>query len=223
MWWKQPTFQSQTRCQAPFGSRQVLVRRCGIRSFNLRRDARPLSAHVSRAVCIRVDRFQSQTRCQAPFGTISAGRCLWSLSVSISDEMPGPFRHARRPANVSREYGFNLRRDARPLSACIGLTSPNKLRTRFNLRRDARPLSAYDDLPGGDMPHASFQSQTRCQAPFGLRYSHCKMEVRWVSISDEMPGPFRRQSARASTKTRLAVSISDEMPGPFRLVKSVLI
>jgi hypothetical protein len=38
-----------------------------------------------------------------------------------------------------------------------------------------------------------------------------------VSISDEMPGPWRLEISDKSHRTFYLVSISDEMPGPWRL------
>src|SRR5947209_186291 len=37
-----------------------------------------------------------------------------------------------------------------------------------------------------------------------------------VSISDEMPGPWRRPPHKNIVPNQVAVSISDEMPGPWR-------
>src|SRR5207248_8548406 len=83
--------------------------------FNLRRDARPLATLKKLVV----------DQCHLP--------------VSISDEMPGPWRQDRVTAS--------------------GLGSK-----RFNLRRDARPLATLSDI--GQRPsQPEFQSQTRCQAP----------------------------------------------------------
>src|SRR6266513_1750704 len=84
-------------------------------------------------------KFQSQTRCQAPGDSPSPFALKISLFISISDEMPGPWR---LPAH---EYWMCIDRN-------------------FNLRRDARPLATSGRLQLVDAYH-EFQSQTRCQAP----------------------------------------------------------
>ncbi len=159
-------FQSQTRCQAPFGLRHQLVRHCGIRSFNLRRDARPLSAYRCKPFHLTNTLFQSQTRCQAPFGCEWLGapvheswfqsqtRCqapfgvilelvtVHHYRVSISDEMPGPFR--LRQDETARAQGAEFQSQTR-CQAPFGPANPFREMApeqRFNLRRDARPLSA---------------------------------------------------------------------------------
>src|SRR5436309_2804711 len=85
-------FQSQTRCQAPGDQELALYPLKHIEGFNLRRDARPLATGL--LFC---------------FG-------LKEFFVSISDEMPGPWRLGVDRASRALVAGFNLRRDARPLA-----------------------------------------------------------------------------------------------------------
>src|SRR6266567_1646738 len=70
--------------------------------------------------------FQSQTRCQAPgdVGIYRAGRTIYE--ISISDEMPGPWRlwHVLRDRAI--DSYFNLSRDARPLATAVRLVWPVK-------------------------------------------------------------------------------------------------
>ena len=150
-------FQSQARCQAP-GDSAV-------------------------AVQYRLPVFQSQARCQAPGDARSCIAITTSFHVSISSEMPGPWRRMkiwaccdmsvsissempgpwRRRASLHHrnEESFNLKRDARPL-ATPGIRRQSS--AGFNLKRDARPLATY------------------------LIFS---MSLLVVSISSEMPGPWR--------------------------------
>src|SRR5206468_1934062 len=87
-----PMFQSQARCQAPGDRHRSTEKARGASSFNLRRDARPLATlcEVHRALIFRV--FQSQARCQAPGDLTWLELLLVHLEVSISGEMPGPWR-----------------------------------------------------------------------------------------------------------------------------------
>ncbi len=84
--------------------------------------------------------------------------------ISISDEMPGPWRRLAVPQELSAFADFNLRRDARPLA------TPDAL-ARETL---SRQISISDEMPGPwrrtalllwKKTVAIFQSQTRCQAP----------------------------------------------------------
>src|SRR2546429_1880075 len=83
--------------------------------------------------------FQSQKRCQAPGDWREDGYHKFWEFISISDEMPGPWRRYMFFLAIAPPDNFNLRRDARPLA-----TEPLAVFTGF---KDA------------------FQSQTRCQAP----------------------------------------------------------
>src|SRR5437868_1478010 len=60
--------------------------------------------------------------------------------ISISDEMTGPWRQLLfQPSRFVLIY-FNLRRDARPLATRYGQRA-RLCKDDFNLRRDARPLA----------------------------------------------------------------------------------
>src|SRR6266567_2168374 len=83
--------------------------------FNLRRDARPLATPPN------------------------VTQLLADGLISISDEMPGPWRLHHAGLLVIHASYFNLRRDARPLATRAG--------------REPR------------FEAVEFQSQTRCQAP----------------------------------------------------------
>src|SRR5205823_6584936 len=63
----------------------------------------------------------------------------WSR-VSISDEMPGPWRPRTSSRCLQPFRRFNLRRDARPLATLCRLLWRCPWGC-FNLRRDARPLA----------------------------------------------------------------------------------
>src|SRR6266699_656885 len=86
--------------------------------------------------------------------------------------------------------------------------------SHFNLRRDARPL-ATKAFTAFNIPSKQFQSQTRCQAPGDLLSGNCLFLLRGISISDEMPGPWRLNLPPLATGEQ-GISISDEMPGPWR-------
>src|SRR2546423_15719905 len=66
----------------------------------------------------------------------------------------------------------------------------------FNLRRDARPLATP-------------------------RISGFSISCVSISISDEMPGPWR-QGSSCLHEPSAVISISDEMPGPWRLIFDIL-
>jgi len=139
-------------------------------------------------------RFQSQTRCQAPGDAqrCSCGRRRWLY--------------------------FNLRRDARPLATLAlraDLLSPMLFQSQtrcqapgddidsdeykqwwgnFNLRRDARPLATHKTMRAA-VARLEFQSQTRCQAPGDVGLATVAFVAMKISISDEMPGPWRLRCA----------------------------
>src|SRR6266699_3258574 len=255
-------FQSQTRCQAPGDSATIrldfsgdsisisdempgpwrrssrLSSSCARFYFNLRRDARPLATGSLAIAQVKVWLFQSQTRCQA-LGSLSPARIELIVplfqsqtrcqapgdhehdryaehdhKISISDEMPGPWRPQHPFAGCLCARYFNLRRDARPLATTI-VNSVATPFMDFNLRRDARPLatsssrntceasryiSISDEMPGPwrrlsltQQPDGDtiFQSQTRCQAPGDAEIKSCCLDSLIISISDEMPGPWR--------------------------------
>ncbi len=164
--------------------------------------------------------FQSQTRCQAPGDHEHDRYAEHDHKISISDEMPGPWRPQHPFAGCLCARYFNLRRDARPLATTI-VNSVATPFMDFNLRRDARPL-------------ATSSSRNTCEAS------------RYISISDEKPGPWRRLSLtqqpdgdtifQSQTRSQapgdaeiksccldsLIISISDEMPGPWRPLPTLM-
>src|SRR6266566_598031 len=134
--------------------------------------------------------------------------------ISISDEMPGPWR----PELVE---SHDLRQ------------------SNFNLRREARPLATPSFIPEHQFKR-QFQSQTRSQAPGDSVLFAVALASFSISISDEKPGPWRRRDFvtvpilpyifqsqtrsqapgdyNAFTHSLLCwfISISDEKPGPWR-------
>src|SRR6266567_6731085 len=86
--------------------------------------------------------------------------------ISISDEMPGPWRPELVESHDLRQSNFNLRRDARPLA------TPSFI-TEHQFKRQ-------------------FQSQTRSQAPGDWAGGYQPIKTTAISISDEKPGPWRR-------------------------------
>src|SRR5712692_8612207 len=103
--------------------------------------------------------------------------------------MPGPWRRQAQPISSALNFYFNLKRDARPLATTIAV--------------------------GCNPPFTSFQSQTRCQAPGDLFIRLWFLEEFIISISHEMPGPWRRLIEFDKILIEL-ISISNEMPGPWR-------
>src|SRR6266700_18718 len=79
--------------------------------------------------------------------------------------MPGPWRLAEWQLPIPFKGNFNLRRDARPLATYKSVPSVRRYHN-FNLRRDARPLATCN-------PSVS------------------SITIFLISISDEMPGPWR--------------------------------
>src|SRR6266699_1311629 len=159
-------------------------------NFNLRREARPLATSCICKSKVLIPVFQSQTRSQAPGDSVLFAVALASFSISISDEKPGPWRPFTSGASPTPHPYFNLRREARPLATNVP--------THF--------------FP----PRVEFQSQTRSQAP-GDAFCHvASSAVRIISISDEKPGPWRRELFANWKRTTFNISISDEKPGPWR-------
>src|SRR5437588_4748117 len=94
--------------------------------------------------------------------------------------------------------------------------------------------------PGTSAALVTFQSQTRCQAPGDRSLAYKAVKPCAISISDEMPGPWRHHRLHVNvdagtifqSQTRcqapgdaegaqadvavVGISISDEMPGPWR-------
>src|SRR2546428_11337813 len=111
-----------------------------------------------------------------------------SNSISISTEMPGPWRQFSK---------FRLH------DALVD----------FNLNRDARPLATFYSVLVGNLGHV-FQSQPRCQAP-GDVYDVCFREpASSISISTEMPGPWRRAKAAISAPSVILFNLNRD-PSPF--------
>src|SRR6266487_3766340 len=101
-------------------------------------------------------RFQSRPRCQAPGDGQPLQGSLTFSGVSISTEMPGPWRLAwdYRPkpgeqVSISTEMPGPWRRS--------GVTCVQFPDESFNLDRDARPL-ATNNYADGICPHCQFQS-----------------------------------------------------------------
>ncbi len=150
----------------PFRRSMTHSIRLSILGFNLRRDARPLSAKLLLSQEPAFYAFQSQTRCQAPFGVSLLVQSKSSSEVSISDEMPGPFRQRSTRSMDTSEYGFQ---------------SQTRCQAPFGTAKQAPTLfnawvSISDEMPGpfrrflhgiASKVNDEFQSQTRCQAPFG--------------------------------------------------------
>src|SRR6266496_4294910 len=110
------------------------------------------------------------------------------VGVSISTEMPGPWRPLLFFLMSTQTVGFNLNRDARPLATHatgttidherqvsistempgpwrLGLTKTEAYPSScFNLNRDARPLATWFRKLLYEWS-CQFQSQPRCQAP----------------------------------------------------------
>src|SRR5437016_994205 len=74
--------------------------------FNLRRDAKPLATAALSAAPFFCCPFQSQTRCQAPGDGAQVPQVRRILHISISDEMPGPWRRNIKEADHALGSGF---------------------------------------------------------------------------------------------------------------------
>ncbi len=161
-------------------------------SFNLNRDARPLATQALRYCEGHDDLFQSQPRCQAPGDGFFL--CLLPLffCVSISTEMPGPWRPVSPGIAYTKFISFNLNRDARPLATrsvsvswypsfvvSISTEMPGPWRHK-QWQRTIRRIDWFQSQPRCQAPgdfiicthernYTMFQSQPRCQAPGDLR------------------------------------------------------
>src|SRR6266571_7781421 len=85
-------------------------------SFNLKRDASPVAtAHLSPngPYCTR---FQSQARCQPRGDFDTSSTMKEEEEVSISSEMPAPWRQVYLYPCVLVKLCFNLKRDASPVA-----------------------------------------------------------------------------------------------------------
>ncbi len=159
-------------------------------------------------------------------------------NVSISTEMPGPWR-LWWDEGKGQTFYVSISTEMPGPWRLQSASSTRTATTSFNLNRDARPLATILDLAQGAAVF-EFQSQPRCQAPGDIARIYRWYCVRYVSISTEMPGPWRRSALQliqmlflgfnlnrdarplATGKDGLQgisinyVSISTEMPGPWR-------
>ncbi|SRR6266566_4125470 len=89
--------------------------------FNLRRDARPLATFNAVVMAVSAQTYFNLRRDARPLAT-GTDRTGYSFQVriSISDEMPGPWRQDKPPMMEETIIDFNLRRDARPLATLNG-------------------------------------------------------------------------------------------------------
>src|SRR6266487_1491402 len=110
--------------------------------------------------------FQSQPRCQAPGDATEHGYSQAERDVSISTEMPGPWRPV------------------------FGEWSPHHL-TMFQSQPRCQAPGDCGGMKEKDK-RSTFQSQPRCQAPGDYNLPHRQGQPQPVSISTEMPGPWRR-------------------------------
>src|SRR6266702_3060645 len=89
------------------------------------------------------------------------------------------------------------------------------LTSGFNLKRDASPVATNN----GNYNHGfffGFQSQARCQPRGDLSGIGERIGGKNVSISSEMPAPWRRPVTLSGYASLRMVSISSEMPAPWR-------
>src|SRR5438034_1132197 len=83
--------------------------------FHLNTSSRPLRTQAATRHSSNIALFQSQPRCQAPGDSYFSASIFRILRVSISTEMPGPWRPLVADVQANGLLGFNLNRDARPL------------------------------------------------------------------------------------------------------------
>src|SRR5439155_25591015 len=132
----------------------------------------------------------SLRRVPAPSSPCSTRYCIISLSVSISDEMPGPWGVLMAGYTVTVPFVVSISDEMPGPWRLPHIDRLGGWLHGFNLRRDARPLAT--SYCGGCRSWLSlFQSQTRCQAPGDISFSKLESLGSSVSISDEMPGPWR--------------------------------
>ena len=133
--------------------------------FNLKRDARPLATYIA---------MQRQ-----PNG------------VSISSEMPGPWRRTR--------------------SCCIYVSTVFQSQARCQAPGDA-------DMRLRISANILFQSQARCQAPGDM--PDLAVGMHRVSISSEMPGPWRRKLATMLPHRMFQSQARCQAPGDYAACSS---
>jgi len=108
--------------------------------FNLKRDASPVATNNGNYNHGFFFGFQSQARCQ-PRGDLSGiGARIGGNNVSISSEMPAPWRLWIRQAMIPRSLSFNLKRDASPVATTRERMKSSRAKG-FNLKRDASPVA----------------------------------------------------------------------------------
>jgi len=156
-----------------------------------------------------------------PWRLINPCRPCGGIIISISDEMPGPWRRVTLPFHPLRYSPFQSQTRCQAPGDISFARSVAALKCYFNLRRDARPLATGIWVSCHEY-HEEFQSQTRCQAPGDLHDQSVSPRRRSISISDEMPGPWRHGIYATVRSYTSWISISDEMPGPWRHIKRVL-
>src|SRR6266487_75435 len=106
--------------------------------------------------------------------------------------MPGPWRPPMPGMRAVVTIGFNLNRDARPLATGL-LFFPYGF--FYGFQSQPRCQAPGDEYKGFvTVAFAVFQSQPRCQAPGDLPYLTLLYHRDNVSISTEMPGPWRQYS-----------------------------
>ena len=118
--------------------------------------------------------------------------CVGIVKVSISDEMPAPWRRYNDATIAAHIAGFQSQMRCQP------------------------PGDAPAEQADGRTD--KFQSQMRCQPPGDPIRSPYSAPEDPVSISDEMPAPWRPLLKSGVAGPGVTVSISDEMPAPWRRI-----
>src|SRR6266487_2820804 len=109
------SFQSQPRCQAP-GDTITFLYKSNVCWFQSQPRCQAPGDEYKGFVTVAFAVFQSQPRCQAP-GDLPYLTLLYHRdNVSISTEMPGPWRLHSGIRCPTYQRSFNLNRDARPLA-----------------------------------------------------------------------------------------------------------
>src|SRR5579884_3649098 len=140
--WAKGEFQSQTRSQAPSDRRDLWLIELATLCFNLKRDPKPLPT--------------------CDYRTAERVGC----AVSISNEIPSPFRQQFTAPVLPAMPSFNLKRDPKPLPT----------RTYIAWRKGRLEVSISNEIP----------------SPFRRSYTLWVVVTFPVSISNEIPSPFRR-------------------------------
>src|SRR6266496_3393537 len=156
------SFQSQPRCKAP-GDTITFLYKSNVCWFQSQPRCQAPGDTITFLYKSNVCWFQSQPRCQAPGDSSIRSLPTLFAAVSISTEMPGPWRLGYYSSHMASFTGFNLNRDARPLATNTKVLLRSHLQC-FNLNRDARPL-ATSPTSHCYIIGITFQSQPRCQAP----------------------------------------------------------